>query len=236
MDVNAESIRGTTRTPLDRQAWGDSTVKGNTLYLHVFHWPKDGRLVVGGLQTDVSNAYLLMDAKKGTLQTSRVNANDVLVHVPPTAPDATDTVVVLQLAGDLKAVKGRLLATNIDANQLLAFDATPHGKFTYGDGKAGKYYAAGFKSADNYLAWPIRTNDAATYEVSVHYNSPKGGKIQVKAGDQTLSGEMEAGGKGIQTVKIGELKLDATETELRVKPAAPDAEVQVFDVVLTPVK
>src|SRR2546430_7423718 len=33
MDVNGESIHGCTRTPLDRQAWGDSTLKGNTLYL-----------------------------------------------------------------------------------------------------------------------------------------------------------------------------------------------------------
>jgi alpha-L-fucosidase len=38
MSVNVESIRGTKRTPLDRQAWGDSTVKGNTVYLHVFEW------------------------------------------------------------------------------------------------------------------------------------------------------------------------------------------------------
>ena len=54
MAVNGETIHGTTRTPLDRQAWGDSTLKGDTLYLHVFEWPTDGRLVVGGLQSNVA--------------------------------------------------------------------------------------------------------------------------------------------------------------------------------------
>ena len=54
--VNGESIRGTTRTPLPVQAWGESTRKGNTLYLHVFDWPSDGKLVVGGLKTDVKGA------------------------------------------------------------------------------------------------------------------------------------------------------------------------------------
>ena len=64
MDVNGESIHGATRTPLDRQAWGDSTVKGNTLYLHVFQWPTDGKLIVGNLQGEPASTYLLGDAKR----------------------------------------------------------------------------------------------------------------------------------------------------------------------------
>ena len=63
--VNGESIRGTTRTPLPVQAWGESTRKGNTLYLHVFQWPSDGKLVVGGLKSDVKKAWLLADADAG---------------------------------------------------------------------------------------------------------------------------------------------------------------------------
>src|SRR5262249_49196782 len=58
MAANGDSIHGTSRTPLDRQAWGDSTLKDNTLYLHVFQWPTDGKLVVSDLQGDVKRAYL----------------------------------------------------------------------------------------------------------------------------------------------------------------------------------
>src|SRR5262249_7581063 len=52
--LNSDSIRGTTRTPLPVQTWGESTVKGNTLYLHVFNWPTNGPLIVGGLKSKVA--------------------------------------------------------------------------------------------------------------------------------------------------------------------------------------
>jgi alpha-L-fucosidase len=55
--LNGESIRGTTRTPLPIQTWGESTRKGNTL--HVFDWPKDGKLVVGGLKSNIKSSKLL---------------------------------------------------------------------------------------------------------------------------------------------------------------------------------
>ncbi len=67
--VNSESIRGTTRTPLPVQTWGESTLaapkpgeggrKGNTLYLHVFNWPTNGKLIVGGLKSKVKTAVPL---------------------------------------------------------------------------------------------------------------------------------------------------------------------------------
>ena len=236
MDVNAESIRGTQRTPLDRQAWGDSTVKGNTLYLHVFQWPSDGRLVIAGLQTEITNAYLLQDPSKHPLQAARLSGNDMVIHIPLEVPDKTDAVIVAQLAGEPKAVKGRLIQPDVAENQLLAFDAATQGKFTFGDGKAARYYAAGFRKAGDALTWPIRTNDPGTYDVTVHYGTAKEGKVQVKVGDQTLSGDVQPGGKGIQTATLGQIKLPAIEAELQVNPISPDASLQIFDVTLTPAK
>ena len=51
MKTNGESIYGAGRTPLAVQNWGTSTwnARTHTLYLHVFHWPADGRLVVAGV-------------------------------------------------------------------------------------------------------------------------------------------------------------------------------------------
>jgi alpha-L-fucosidase len=241
MAVNGDSIHGTTRTPLDRQAWGDSSLKGSTLYLHVFQWPTDGALVVGGLKTDVNGAYLLADADKRSLQTSRMNPDDVLIHVPPKAPDATDSVVVLQLAAsgaDIQTEKNRLLATDIDHNQLLTFDATAHGKFAYGDGKAARYDATGFKTADDSLAWPVRTNSDAAFTVTAHYLSPNGGKLQVKCGDQTLAASLDSADKGIQTVTLGTLTLKAgTEAiDLRVNSPESNPDLQLFDLTLTPIR
>src|SRR5438552_2918946 len=84
MAVNADSIHGTTRTPLPVQAWGESTRKGNTLYLHVFDWATDGKLIVGGLKSDIARASLL--SEHSTLKIQRLNDCDWLIEVPTDAP------------------------------------------------------------------------------------------------------------------------------------------------------
>src|SRR5205814_8922411 len=102
MQVNGDSIHGTTRTPLPVQAWGESTRKGNTLYLHVFDWTSDGKLIVGGLKSNIARAYLLSDSGRAALTTKRLSDCDWLIEVPAEAPDKTDTVVVVESDGEIK--------------------------------------------------------------------------------------------------------------------------------------
>jgi alpha-L-fucosidase len=235
MDVNGESIHGAKRTPLDRQAWGDSTVKGNTLYLHVFQWPSDGKLIVGNLEGEVARAYLLADKDRKVLKTERASDKDLRVNVSSNAPDATDSVVVLEMDGPVQGSKGRLLATNVAENQLLAFDATQHGKFAPGDGKAGRYHEAGFTKADDYLAWPIRLNESSAFEASVRYTCANPSVLMLTAGDRSVSAAADAvDPKTNQVVKLGKLTLRAGEHELRFKPEKP-GELSLFEVVLKPV-
>src|SRR5262245_23168463 len=77
--VNGDSIHGCDRTPLPVQAWGESTRRGQTLYLHVFDWPADGQLIVGGLKSGVTQARLLADPHGAPLKISRVNPFDVRI-------------------------------------------------------------------------------------------------------------------------------------------------------------
>ena len=147
----------------------------------------------------------------------------------------------MQLAArgaDIQTEKNRLLATDIDHNQLLAFDATAHGKFAYGDGKAARYDATGFKTPDDSLAWPIRTNSDAAFTVTAHYLSPNGGKLQVTCGTQTLAASLESADKGIQTVTLGtlQLKADTDPTDLRVSSPESNPDLQLFDLTLTPTR
>ncbi len=86
--VNGASIYGTERTPLPVQVWGQSTRKADFLYLHVFDWPRDGKLVVGGLKSPVAGAYLLADSQKKPLESERLNESDITVRVPVTANSA----------------------------------------------------------------------------------------------------------------------------------------------------
>ena len=102
MKINSASIYGTTASPFPELEWGCCTRKTDgditTLYLHVFDWPKDGKLVVPGLENDIQKAYLM--ANKQTLQTS-VGDDSVTIEVPKEPLDKINTVIVLTVKGTL---------------------------------------------------------------------------------------------------------------------------------------
>jgi alpha-L-fucosidase len=97
MKVNGESIYGTTASSIGSPAWGRSTTKGDTIYLHVFDWPTDGKLSVEKLAKPVKKAWLLSDPEKQPLSTT-VGAKTLVIDVPAAAPDKVDTVVVLEVS------------------------------------------------------------------------------------------------------------------------------------------
>ena len=108
MAVNGESIYGTQASPFKKLDWGRSTQKaidgGVRLYLHVFDWPADGRLVVPGIFNAPKKAYLLSDARKAALAVAR-KEDSLVVSLPAAAPDANDSVVVLDVAGKIDGLK-----------------------------------------------------------------------------------------------------------------------------------
>jgi alpha-L-fucosidase len=95
---NGDAIYGTTASPLaETPNWGRVTQKGNTLYLHVFDWPTDGKPVVPGAKVDANSAYLLTDAAKAPLQVNTTgDALTVSLPASASAPDPVDSVGVLQ--------------------------------------------------------------------------------------------------------------------------------------------
>ncbi|MHC4416926.1 MAG: alpha-L-fucosidase [Planctomycetota bacterium] len=98
MKTNGESIYATTASPLGRLPWGRCTQRAGdrgatVLYLHVFDWPPDGRLVVGGLVSEPRRAWLLSDTARSPLETTR-RGDGVVITVPPQPTHPVDTVVV----------------------------------------------------------------------------------------------------------------------------------------------
>jgi alpha-L-fucosidase len=95
LKVNGAAIYGTSQSPLKSQPpWGRVTQKQNTLYLHVFDWPADGKISVAGLKGKITSATLLATGEK--LKTS-ADAAGVTVSVPATAPDKISSTIVLKL-------------------------------------------------------------------------------------------------------------------------------------------
>jgi alpha-L-fucosidase len=172
MDRNKESIYGTRGSSLPLQSWGVSTVKGNKLYLHVFNWPSDGKLYVGGLKSSFSKIYLLTDPKK-QFTFSKPNADDVMINLPKKAFDTVNTVLVIDLKNGLQADSVRYVSTNIPVTRLLAYDATQQGSgFSFGDGKKDRYYVEGWKSKDQNLAWNFRTSFPSDFRLLIKYVAP----------------------------------------------------------------
>jgi alpha-L-fucosidase len=102
MKKNGEAIHGTRASPFDKLPWGRCTQKpiaggGTRLYLHVFDWPADGKLVLPSAAKP-RNAKLLATGAK--LAVSRIG-DAVTVVLPARAPDPIASVVVLDVDAPL---------------------------------------------------------------------------------------------------------------------------------------
>ena len=175
LQKNGESIYGADASPLPLQSWGVSTIKGNRLFLHVFNWPVDGRLYIGGLRSIVGKVYC-MTLSSQPLKLKRLNGNGILLQLPMKAPDTSNTVIVVELIENLKTDSIRFIAPNIPVTRLLAFDAIQHGKgFSFGDGKSNRYYVEGWKSTEQSLSWDFRTFQKQQYEIMIKYVAAENG-------------------------------------------------------------
>jgi alpha-L-fucosidase len=102
MDLNSDSIYGTKASPFQNLPWGRCTqkVRGRKtlLYLHVFDWPQDGKLLVPALQSPVKKCRLLANGKSLDYTQSE---EGVLISLPANPPDPIDTVLVLEVKNPL---------------------------------------------------------------------------------------------------------------------------------------
>src|SRR4030095_3250215 len=100
MSINRESIYGTSASPFKNLSWGRCTQKsvsgGTRLYLHIFDWPADGKLIVPNLGSQVMGSYFLAD--KGKLKPIRTG-NDYMIDLSGAEQQKYATVIVLDVKG-----------------------------------------------------------------------------------------------------------------------------------------
>jgi alpha-L-fucosidase len=239
MDKNSESIYGTKAGPLPLQSWGVSTVKNNRLYLHVFNWPKDGKLIVGGLKSTPSSISFL--ATKQTLSATRLNDKDLVIALPKTPVDTINTVIVLDFKNKIEVDTVRYVSTNIPVTRLLAFDATQHGKgFGFGDGKTDRYYVDGWKNKEQSLSFNFRTTTPSTFKVVIKYLADNNTGATYNLTLDKLNVEKQVIGQKqnkVTTEDIGQVKLEAGLHEVSIKPVDIKTELmKLLEVQLIPVK
>jgi alpha-L-fucosidase len=122
MKVNGEAIYGTTASPFKELPWGRCTTKlgrtipsvrspkdqaesggrrrtSTTLYLHIFDWPKEGKLLVPGLKNKTDSVKLLATSLELAVSPG---PDGLLITVPRAAPDNISSTVVVKINGPLK--------------------------------------------------------------------------------------------------------------------------------------
>jgi len=103
MDKYSESIYGTGASPFSDLEWGRCTSKqvgkNTRLYLHVFDWPEDNRLVVPAVQNKVKGAYMMEDMQKTVFE---VQDDKILIDLPGPAPDDYCSVIILDVKGTME--------------------------------------------------------------------------------------------------------------------------------------
>lgn len=241
MDKNSESIYETDKTYLPLQSWGVTTQKEDKLYLHVFQWPTDGKLVVGGLKSAINKAYFLTDIMQHSLKVERINSLDLSIRVPEQAPDSNNTVIVLETKGKIQADPVRLIDP-ANQNDMLAFDADLHGGgFGFGDGKPKRYYVNKWKNEDQWVSWTFRLNEPAAYKVVMKYTASNGseGTFQLQLGDFKKQDTIPAGQENgeVFTKELGTVRLKTGTHNMEITSVAIKGSelMQLLEVELIPV-
>ncbi|MDX1283570.1 MAG: alpha-L-fucosidase, partial [Draconibacterium sp.] len=169
LSKNGESIYGTDKTSLPKQIWGVTTQKEENLYLHVFNYPKNGKLILGGLKSKFGKVYLLDGNKK--LNAKRINSTDVEISLPKSAPDEVSTVIVLKLEEPVEPGNDCLLTSDYN-NRLMAFDAELNGEeLKYGRGTKNDYYVYDWVNSTQNLTWNIRLKEDTVFDVIIKYQT-----------------------------------------------------------------
>ena len=241
MTINGESIYGTDRSPLAIQNWGVCTQKENKLYLHVFNWPKNGKLIVGGLKSDVERVWLLADPAKKSLAVKRINPFDLSISISAQAPDTVNTVIVLETKNAIVADPTRLLST-ISPNRLLVFDAKIQGKgLTFGDGKTNRYYVQNWNKNEQKIVWTLRLESSCTYKITLKYIGTKEseGTFRLSADGNTLTesqiNSQPKDGEAI-TLDLGNFSLDKGNHDILIEPLkiSKTELMRLMEITLTP--
>ncbi|VGO18957.1 alpha-L-fucosidase [Pontiella sulfatireligans] len=217
---NGDSIRGAGMTPLAVHNWGVVTGKDNDLYLHVFDWPADRKLRVGGLMSTPDSVVLTENN-----QSLSVKQKDGLLTIDvPVEPDTPyHSVIKLSFSSEPKGENRRPLEATVN-NRLHVYD-TPFVSdgLSYKKGKGFEAYFTNWKKPEDHVTWKVSVEKKAEYNVHVIYDLPPEGKFddayQITIGDQQLTGTVNYEGKIDERYINEELKLmkmDSTKSKKTV--------------------
>ncbi len=208
LKVNGEAIYGTSAGPFKHGLpWGRATQKDGKIYLHVFDWPKDGKLVVP--VANKSGKAALLTAPGSPLETTSGDTG-LTIRVPTSAPDKIATVIVLALDGPAQPFMPHVKPAADGSLVLSAAAADIEGSAKLED-RGGQPNIGYWLDTNTKVSWIVEA-PAGEYKVETTYAaeaSCTGGTFNLVVDDEKVSGTIEGTGSwdAFKTVSLSKLKL-----------------------------
>ena len=238
--ANGESIYGTTASPFPEIPWGYSTVKGGTLYLHVFEWPKDGLLQLKGLRNEVIKVATLADPEQAL--SFKQEAGFVEIKVPAKPPDPINSVLVMEIEGTAD-VDPVLVTQREDGGYALDFlSAATQGAAVKRFNREGEWHISKWTGPSDGITWHIDVASPGEFEVRITYAANEGWVGQgyaIEAGGTQLEAKVERTGDWYeyQTFSPGTIALaEAGQQTIRIVPKStvPESLMYFKEIELVP--
>ncbi|MDR9852202.1 alpha-L-fucosidase [Paenibacillus sp. VCA1] len=200
--VNGDGIYGAGASPTAKPSWGRCTLKGQTLYLHIYDWPVDGQLVVPGLLSRVERIYPLAGGED--LAFRRQGAQDIVVFLDdkPQIADGKPTVLAALCAEEVRGNPIRLLADGAGAPRMYelgVFESEISGAtLRYDTGKKNRDNLLDWSDPADFAFWSIRTSSPCSFTAGLVYGCGGDGggsfRLEVSPSGQTLRQEVRPTG------------------------------------------
>ncbi|MFC1764379.1 alpha-L-fucosidase [Planctomycetota bacterium] len=206
---NGESIYGTSASPFAETPWGGCTLKENKLYLHIFHWPADGKLVIRGLHNHINRAFPLID-KNQELGVEQQDGKTLIV-LPSEPIDQTCSVIVLDIQGvsDVAPSVVEQLENGIPLNYVKAITK---GNTVKRFNRKGTFHISKWTGPNDSISWNVDVAAPGTFDVEIAYSAKaewRGRIYSVAMGEQRLQASVRATGDwyDYKTMTIGALDI-----------------------------
>ena len=213
MNRNSESIYGTEASPCSKVDWGYITMKklGNTtkLYLHVFNWKADSEILVP-IRNKAQKAYLLTNNK--TTFKSKTGVEGLSLKLTGAAPDAINSVVVLELAEAPDAIKPKPFGQNKDG--AITF-ITESAEFENLQGFGIKYNSSkdcigSWTNEQERVYWTFVVEKPGMFQATAQVASQAKSELTVELAGQTINVNIPSSGsyEKFDTVEIGNFNIE----------------------------
>ena len=251
MDVNGEAIYATEASPFVRRLpWGRVTRKpngkgGETLYLHIWEWPSNAKILLPHLEQSPINGAVLAD--NAPVKTALI-AEGLVVNLTGAARDSNVSVIALNFDKPIVITKDGLPSVGKDGSiALSAFDADAHGSLSGNIvfvGSGSNAYLSNWNK--NYkVEFMLRTPAVKKWKVTAEIVAQKATKLNLftKKTDTSIKKQipveiaLTGKPKKWKSVELGTIELPAGETSFELIPIAKDWNpIELKKVILTPVK